>query len=406
MTTKPSSDYANEDRPMPAWLKALEQSDRDTREREQRHFAEPHISAAQHSRSRRLALGAEVLGKTSIYLDQKYWIYCRDAMMGRPQKPIHTSIWNSLKALVESNRVVCPVTYPIFAETSKQGNVEKRRRTAKVIDALSRGVAIQPFTELIRIELYHLLESHLKGVDAVYPLRRLVWTYAGWVMGEMIPHSPAFDDATNNAIQKCMFDRIAIAPFSTIIEATASEEPPRLEDNDEYYAKMNTDTVQHQHEVTSFEAVFQSEVAGFLDTIRPEITSLLAHQFSAATKQSAPVPDSPEAVEATRRYLNLIYHACRLWKLTTQFPALHIYAGIHAAVRSRTQPHKKGDQLDHLHAHAALGYCNAFFTEKNLGHLLSSPPLEYAAAYGCRVLWNDDDVLSYVKSLSPQNSPG
>lgn len=369
-------------------------------ERDKRHFAETHISAEEHRRARCLALGSEVLEKTRIYLDQKYWIFCRDAVMGRPQQPIHVDIWNELRALVASNAVVCPVTHPIFVETMKQGDRAKRKCSAKVIDELSQGVAILPLQVLFRTELYHLFMSLEKGATAVYPLNRLVWTYAGWVLGEMVPHSSAFDKATNNAIQKCMFDVIADMPFSTLVEALSDSDSPAIHDDETFYAKMNAETKEHQHEVTSFDVVFASEVAGILDSIRPEVNDLFRQHYSRTTGQRAPTGDSVEAQEAERLGVNLIYHAYRLKKLTTEFPALHIRAGIHAAIRSRTQPHKKGDHWDHLHAHAALGYCNAFFTEKNLCNLLSSRPLEYAAAYNCRVLWKETDVLSYVRSLA------
>ncbi len=388
------------------WLKGLEQSDPDARKREARHFAEPHISAAQYSRSRRLALGAEVLGKTRIYLDQRYWIYCRDAMMGCPQKPIHADIWSNLKALAEGNRAVCPVTCPILLETLKQGDPEKRRHTAKAIDALSQGVAIQSRDDLIRTELYHLLISLQKGSSAVHPLNRMGWTYAGWVLGEAVPHCAAFDEATNNGIQKCMFDTLSAVPFSILVESLSNADTASLGDDEAFYAKLNADTDEHQHQVTSFDAVFASEVAGVLDTMRPAINDLLRHHCTTTCNQPAPTADSAEALKVEQWGVNFIYLAYKQKRLTTQFPALHIYAGIHAAIRSRTQPHKKGDLWDHLHAHAALGYCSAFFTEKNLGNLLSSPPLNYAAAYGCHVLWNDDDVLSYLRSLSPSSAPG
>jgi len=222
---------------------------------------------------------------------------------------------------------------------------------------------------------------------------------------EVIFRSPAFDDATNNAIQKSMFDTLARVPFSVLVEALSKEEAPMLADDEAFYAKLNADTAQHQHEVTSFDAVFASEVAGVLDTMRPDINALLRHLFTMTTGQPAPPPDSREALEVERLGFNLIGHACALKKLTTQLPALHICAGIHAAIRSRTQPHKKGDLWDHLHAHSALAYCNAFLTEKNLGNLLSTPPLEYAAMYGCRVLWNEHDVMRYIESLSPSTTP-
>jgi hypothetical protein len=369
-----------------------------------RHFAEPHISAAQHSLARRISLGAEVLGKRRIYLDQKFWIFCRDAHLGKPNKPSHDLIWRALCSLVDTGRVVCPVAYPVLIETFKQGDAQRRKATATVIDRLSCRVALQPFPELVRIELYHLFRKHAKGKSAVYPLKRLVWTYAGWIAGEMIADNPVFDDATNNALQKGMFDTLAAAPFSSIIDATSGKPSPPLEDTEQHYAKLNADTTQHQDEVTSFDTVFMSEVAGTLDTIKPDIAGMLRHHYEEETKQVPPPPGSSEETESVRLMSNLIYHAYRLKKWTVEFPFLHVGAGIHAAVRYRRQPYKRGDHWDHLHAHPALAYCDAFLTEKNLGNLLCTPPLNYDSAYGCRVLWNDDDVLAYLQSIDQGSS--
>ncbi len=383
----------------PNGLAALVADNPDLENRFARHFAEPHISDAQHSLARRISLGKEVLGRHRIYLDQKFWIFCREALLGRPSKPSHDLIWRSLCSLVDRGRVVCPVAYPVWVETCKQGDGERRQATAAVIDRLSGRVAIQPFPELLRIELYHLLVGRNAEKGAAHPLKQLVWTYAGWAAGEMVARNPDFDDATNNAIQKCMFDTMASLPFSSMIDAIMDESRPRLTDTEGYYAQLNADTKRHRHEVTSFATVFMSEVGGVLDCIKPTIAAVVGRHFEDETKQSPPPPDSPEVKEGVRRMANLIYHAYRLKKWTVDFPALHVRAGIHAAVRHRQQPYRQGDHWDHLHAHPALAYCDAFFTEKNLGNLLCSPPLKYDVAYGCRVLWNDDEVLAYLKSI-------
>ncbi len=392
-------DHTTEDSPMPDWLKALEKSDPGAREREARLLAEPHISAEQHSRARQLSLGEEVLRKTRVYLDLKYWIYCRDARGGHAQKPAHVEMWRLLSELTAANRVVCPVTYPILAETLRQGNRDTRKQTAEVVDILSQRVAIQPSDVLEGTELAHFWYSHIKGKDGVYPLRRLVWMFSGWLIGQPTLQVPALDDSTVNWMRKCIFDRLAAADFSMIVDALSEGDSAGRDEYSELHDKLNAGAAEHRHEVTSFEAVFLSEVAGILDVMKPRITNLLANTFTAATNAAPPPPSSRDAQEATRMATNLIYHAYRLRKLTIEFPALHIGAGLHAAARLQDPPYRRGDLWDFRHAHPALAYCSAFFTEKKLGNVLCRPPLNYDTAYGCTVLWNDDAIVEYLRSL-------
>jgi len=173
---------------------------------------------------------------------------------------------------------------------------------------------------------------------------------------------------------------------------------PNTEDSEQYYSRLNADSIRHRHEVTSFEVVFMSEIAGALDTMKLEIAEMLRN-FCMREKKQAPSIGSPELSESVRQTSNLIYHAFSLKKLTVDFPILHIGAGLHAAKRHRQQPYKRGDHWDHKHAHSALAYCDAFLTEKSMGNLLCTPPLNYDSAYGCRVLWNEDEALAYLSSL-------
>lgn len=69
-----------------------------------RHFEEPNVSVDAHSRRRRLRLGEDVLSKVRIYLDQRYWIYCRDAMLGNPAEPSPIQIcWSDSGSLTATS---------------------------------------------------------------------------------------------------------------------------------------------------------------------------------------------------------------------------------------------------------------------------------------------------------------
>ena len=96
---------------------------------------------------------------------------------------------------------------------------------------------------------------------------------------------------------------------------------------------------------------------------------------------------------------NLVGNLFKYGKVGASLPGIRILAGIHAALRYKRQPLKKGDMHDHMHARIALPYCDFFLTEKNLGNLLTRPPLEYDKLYGCRVLWQDEQILAALEEL-------
>lgn len=364
-----------------------------------RHFEEPNVSVDAHSRRRRLRLGEDVLSKVRIYLDQRYWIYCRDAMLGNPAEPIHGDIFELLCGLVDCGRVVCPVSYPVLSETLKQGDKLRRASTARCIDRLCTGVAIQPFDTLIEAELLHFFMTRSNPDGKFYPLKQMVWNFSSWVLGEMIPRSTFFDASTSHALAKGLYDIMAVVPFKHVVEAF-SDEPPVSPSEDQAWAdEVNAGSAQHRHEVTSFNTVFMSEVAGALDATDAVFRRVSREMYRNATGHDAPPIESADVQEGARQSRNLIYHAFVRGKISTELPFCHIGAGVHAAIRFRQQLYKRGDIWDLKHAHSALGYCDAFFTERNLGNLLCQSPLRYDQKYGCNILWEDAKILTYLCSL-------
>jgi hypothetical protein len=157
------------------------------------HMEHPQISAAQHALQKRLTLAKEVLQKTRIYLDQKYWIYCRDAFDGDAANAQHKEILDHLVKLVDSGRVLCPISYSTLEETLKQGNLNRRRSTARLIDALGKGIALAPPQQQILIEFCHLWQSQRNQPDAIVSPDHRVWTFASWSVGEWVPNREDLD---------------------------------------------------------------------------------------------------------------------------------------------------------------------------------------------------------------------
>lgn len=76
----------------------------------------------------------------------------------------------------------------------------------------------------------------------------------------------------------------------------------------------------------------------------------------------------------------------------------YVLASIHAAVRAaKGRKFKPNDLFDFDHAAAALGYCNAFFTDDKLAKLLTRAPLEFDQRFDCPVV---ADSASAVEMLA------
>jgi len=363
-----------------------------------KHLDHPDISIAQYSKAKRLELGQEVLKKKRIYLDQKYWNYCRDAKRGKPQKPIHEEIWKMLCKNVQIGKMICPVAFPILDETFKQKDVCSRKVTGEVIDELSKNVVILPPLELFKLEFLYFIRKHTSKKD-LYSCASMAFTYIPFLCGEQIPYNKAFDNTTMTAIQKSIFDIFSEIPFSYMTDGLNDVDFNISHDDSDFQRKQTIECQKHQHEFKTFHDVFMSEIAGILDVMEDKLSECLQYFFESETGIKNPTYTEDEIRKTKKMYANLIYHAFASNKISTELPELHIQAGLHAITRYQERAFKKGDLHDYMHARVALPYCNIFLTEKSLGNLLTKPPLEYDKQYSCQVLWKDEEILEVLQKL-------
>ena len=79
---------------------------------------------------------------------------------------------------------------------------------------------------------------------------------------------------------------------------------------------------------------------------------------------------------------------------------LHVKVAIHAAMRwDKERRFKVNDWHDFGHATIALTYCDAFFTEGPLRHLVTSRGPGLEVINDCRVASSADDALRIVRRL-------
>jgi hypothetical protein len=77
---------------------------------------------------------------------------------------------------------------------------------------------------------------------------------------------------------------------------------------------------------------------------------------------------------------------------------LHINTCLHAAMRwNKGQKFKANDFFDYQHAAAAVGYCDAFFTERTLCSVLTRGDFALDKLYACTVVSTPEAALRYVR---------
>lgn len=364
-----------------------------------------------NSHQQRMKLGREVMGKRRIYLDQMWWVYCRAVETGIKQGgddatwAVRERVWRALKALVESGRAVCPISYPVMAETFKQTDERSLKATALVVDQLSKGIALQPWPHLATVEAYWLLaglgeDMKIKPIGA--PVSERVWTHVGVMMGEprlAVRHAGRIEAEVvraEEALHEVAFEAATKTTFSDLVSALGPvDQEGEPEDQCD---RLNEGAKAHEDEFSTFPEVFLHEVKGALDS--------MADSLAEAQRQLRWNLREPEdslrwivangQLEALRFAIYAGYHSGG-W--STEFPTIHIHGGIHAALRYRRQKYRKGDSYDFLHAVAALPYCDIFLTERTLGNLITSDLLRLDQAYGTKVLWKAEEIAQTLEGL-------
>ena len=348
-----------------------------------RHRQYPEVTAAEYAKAMRLSIYRQIAAKTKVYLDQRFWIFCRDARAGHPSQSSHSRIWRDLLDLVRAGKVICPATYPVLTETLKQGDMTRRMQTAETIDELSTGVAIQNPQAVAHEEMMFLLSKVLPvGVRRDEP-DMTVWTSAAFALGELHRDDRQDNDHEALAIHKAMMDAWGRLRLPDLIQSVPDITSTVKLDDSDTQGRHNALAVRTRHLRRSYKAQLLAEVEwavghylkkGFPDREVDALCRLICSRFRR----------NPDAVAP-------------LW------PSVHIPSAIYAGVNHKSRRFERGDSYDHMHATAALAYCDCFFTERKLGTLLTEGPLRLDKPYRCRVAWEADDVLKVLQLVAAQD---
>lgn len=361
------------------------------------HRATPHIDLKRHTRNKQIELANSLRERRAIYLDLKFWIGLREAEAVSTASH-YGDLLQALQRAVQSGRVFCPISDSCFLEVFKQSDPATRRRTVELIDELSLGVTIIPFDLRVGTEIAHLLHA-ARTPDQLSALDDLVWTKLSNVLGYYSPSTNMFDAATGRAIEKAFFDYMWTIPLTEMERQIGDCMSGGEAHHARLAEKLTRGIHAHASGIKNFEQAYEQEIVGVLDLYAGRAASVL---FDMAPPSLGPRPakDSEEYKDIERHCLGLLVAAIGTEPGKATLRTLHIEACLHAAVRwNKGQKFKANDFFDYQHAAAAVGYCDAFFTDRSLCSVLMRSDLALDKYYGCTVVSTPETALEYVRTL-------
>lgn len=363
------------------------------------HRASPEVGIKHHSRNKQVELATSLLERRAIYLDLKFWIGLRDADAAGSKPHPYGDLLTSLRQAVSNGLAFCPISDSCFLEAFKQSDPSTRRKTVELIDELSLGVTVIPFDLRIGTEIAHLLHAALTP-DQVIPLDQLVWTKLSYILGYANPPVSMFDEHTGRAIEKAFFDHMWAIPLIEMERLLGDAMSAEDRDHHQQLARTLTQGIEeHAMKLKSFKQTYEHELVGVMDLYAGRAADILS-DMAPHSMGSRPPRDSGEYRDIERHCLGLLVAAMKTPNGKATLRTLHVNTCMHAALRwNKGQKFRANDFFDFQHAAAAVGYCDAFFTEHSLCSVLTRSDLALDMLYGCTVVSTPESALQYVRSI-------
>ncbi len=346
-----------------------------------------------------ILLSYSINKKTKIYLDTNYWVDICDVTLGKKKNNSIKEIYTLLKKGVEENRIICPISYPVFVEVLKQNDEQTLYQTTKIIDELSQGYILREERQRFELELFNFFYDNLK-MEVDITASQNYWDYVYNVYGFMIPTYQKLSLVKNLSIQKQYFNDIV--KKHTLSDMVKEQNFKQKLSHYKNY-KIDTDwfmskKIEHSQDHNTFHQLYMAELYGLLDVYSEDIQIIFQKVIEDKAKQENIInlPNNKVNNDVAK---NMIYNIFDQKKMGSYLPTIDISTILHAKLRwNKTQKYKQGDFNDIAHATSALPYYDYFFTEGNLHTMIQQS--NYDKKYNCIVYSKYTDVLILLKQMA------
>ena len=104
----------------------------------------------------------------TVYLDTNHWIELARAAHGRPDHPAHVGVLALLRSLAQGGELQLPLSWFNYLEVHQCRSIRRRRRVARLMTELSRGLSLAPLTACVATQLPQSV-ARFAGLDRVPP---------------------------------------------------------------------------------------------------------------------------------------------------------------------------------------------------------------------------------------------
>lgn len=311
------------------------------------HASNSHIAFPEYKKQKLNEIKETLSIKKKIYLDTRFWNEFRNSIYQKKKsKPLFYEIFQILKFLVEEGKIICPYSSSLFDELLKQKDVNSRRRSAQIADALNNSYVLNPIHYIMSCELLNLIAA-FKNIPL--PKENYVWSNAINIGGDL----------------------------DFIIDGEEDNEETILMHKKMYYDILMKMTLQ---EIVSFYDTTSES------TVIAGLHSLLISNLLKGSKNTNVSHDELHKIELLSSYksiseclklpafnYNNIISNTGIDKLKVITPTIYVYAAIFSHFeRNYTRTMKENDYYDISHSCLAVAHCDYFFTEKSFCSLLKS----------------------------------
>ncbi len=99
------------------------------------HRSEPDKALDEYTKETRLDLGQEISQCKKVYLDTKYWLLLRNAVLRKEENKEIIELLSLLRQGVQLKKLICPISEDIFVEIL-QSNPSTLKTTVSLVDEL------------------------------------------------------------------------------------------------------------------------------------------------------------------------------------------------------------------------------------------------------------------------------
>jgi hypothetical protein len=341
-------------------------------------------------------LAASLANKRLLYLDLLHWNHLCDAALGQSRNADHEALLAELRTAVREGSVLCPVEFTTFVELYKQRIPEKRRMTAQLIDELSGAVVIISPPERCLLEALRFTQAALAKTELPAAPRDEIWTKAAFLIGHGELKSTTMAPADLEKLNGPMRARLWDMGFTQVMDQLGADTEISFEWAERTALQLNNAKAEARNGFTSFRTVYLAEVRGILDASAGPLGDAMRHMFYRAGGDVESVSDT-QRDESGRQFAQLLAAAFEKQDLSKPLPSIHVPATLYASVQwDGPRQYKANDIQDFGHASAAIGYCDAFATDRALAALLRQAKV--TQGYGTKILSSVNEVRAWLSS--------